>query len=104
MLKVRCPSCGKSAVLPESDAGLAAVCLACGERYTVPEPAPPVDIGSISGDLGTSQSDVAGAGRPPAPGAAAGGGPRAARGGGAPPWPGRAGLLQAPPRAPHNTP
>src|SRR6476660_7723424 len=37
MLKVRCPSCGKSAAVPESDAGLPAVCLACGERYTVPE-------------------------------------------------------------------
>ena len=63
MLKVRCPSCGKSAVLPESDAGLAAVCRACGGRYTVTEPAPPVEIGSISGEAGTSRSEIAGTGR-----------------------------------------
>src|SRR2546423_9353190 len=35
MLKVRCPSCGKSAAVPETDVGLLSVCLACGERYTV---------------------------------------------------------------------
>ena len=38
MLKARCPSCGKSASLDETDAGLPVVCLACGARYTAPDP------------------------------------------------------------------
>src|SRR5690242_6448677 len=43
-LRVRCPSCGKSAAVPESDAGLAAVCLACGTRYTIPALAPAPEV------------------------------------------------------------
>src|SRR5690242_528299 len=35
--KVRCPSCGKSMRLPEGDAGLPVVCLACGAKYTAPK-------------------------------------------------------------------
>ena len=38
MLKARCPSCGKSASLDDTDAGLPVVCLACGARYTAPDP------------------------------------------------------------------
>jgi uncharacterized protein DUF4159 len=37
MLKARCPSCGKSAALNETDAGLPVVCLACGARFTAPD-------------------------------------------------------------------
>ena len=51
MLKVRCPGCGKSATVPETDAGLLAVCLACGERYTVPEPTPPAEAGPAAADV-----------------------------------------------------
>lgn len=53
MLKARCPSCGKSASLNESDAGLAIVCLACGARYTAPELLPTSgrnDSGTAGGD------------------------------------------------------
>lgn len=39
--KVRCPACGKSARFPESDAGLPAICAACGTRHELP-PAPAV--------------------------------------------------------------
>jgi hypothetical protein len=39
-MKVRCPACNKSAVFPESEAGMPAVCAACGERYIVPAPEP----------------------------------------------------------------
>src|SRR4051794_27754866 len=34
--KVRCPACGKSVRLPEGDAGLAVVCLACGTKFVAP--------------------------------------------------------------------
>ena len=40
MYKVRCPNCGKSAIVPEAEAGLPAVCLACGSRYLIPSPVP----------------------------------------------------------------
>src|SRR5579884_1617557 len=40
-MKIRCPSCNKSARFPESEAGMPAVCTACGERYVVPA-APPM--------------------------------------------------------------
>src|SRR5205085_11803729 len=39
-MKVRCPACGKGAHLPESDAGLSAVCAACGATHTLPNVAP----------------------------------------------------------------
>lgn len=61
MLKVRCPSCGKSAAVPETDAGLPAVCLACGARYTVPELAAPAEVSAA--DVETF-FPVSGAGRP----------------------------------------
>jgi hypothetical protein len=34
--KVRCSACGKSLLLPEGDAGLAVVCLACGTKFVAP--------------------------------------------------------------------
>ena len=34
--KVRCSACGKSMWLPESDAGLGVVCLACGTKFAAP--------------------------------------------------------------------
>src|SRR5688572_16250705 len=59
MVKARCPSCGKSATFDESDAGLPVVCLACGGRYTAPDPfqaaaggggaAPPVSAATSAG-------------------------------------------------------
>jgi hypothetical protein len=60
-LRVRCPSCGKSSAVPETDAGLPAVCLACGSRYTIPEAAPaPLFSGPAAADSGTSDVDAAG--------------------------------------------
>src|SRR5687768_6904080 len=35
-LKVKCSACGKTVRLPESDAGLSAVCPACGKAFVAP--------------------------------------------------------------------
>ena len=40
-LKAPCPSCGKRARYTEAEAGLPAVCNACGSRFRLPELAPP---------------------------------------------------------------
>jgi hypothetical protein len=54
--KVRCSHCGKSMLLPEGDAGLPVVCLACGTKFLAPDaegspvslppPPPPEDTSS----------------------------------------------------------
>src|SRR6476619_4950765 len=59
-LRVRCPSCGKSAAVPETDAGLAAVCLACGTRYTIPAVAPAPEVSAPS----AAESDADGTAAP----------------------------------------
>lgn len=40
-LRVRCPECHKSSVFAQSDAGLTALCVACGARFTIPEESTP---------------------------------------------------------------
>lgn len=40
-MKVKCPTCGKKSNLPDGEAGLLALCSACGASYRVSEPAPP---------------------------------------------------------------
>jgi hypothetical protein len=37
-LKVRCQQCGKTSQFSASDAGLTALCVACGARFTIPSP------------------------------------------------------------------
>ncbi|HSU68751.1 MAG TPA: hypothetical protein VLJ39_17860, partial [Tepidisphaeraceae bacterium] len=39
-MKFPCPTCGKSRSHPENEAGLTALCTACGTPYIVPEPVP----------------------------------------------------------------
>ena len=54
MLKARCPSCGKSTVLEETDAGLPVVCLACGSRYVAPELVPTAAAGASTTNAGAA--------------------------------------------------
>src|SRR5436190_15698871 len=35
-LKVRCQQCGKQSQFSQSDAGMTALCVACGARFTIP--------------------------------------------------------------------
>src|SRR5689334_12340879 len=42
-MKAKCPTCGKHSTLPEADAGLLALCPACGTSYRAPEPEPEPD-------------------------------------------------------------
>lgn len=37
-LKVRCQQCGRTSQFSDSDAGLTALCVACGARFTIPSP------------------------------------------------------------------
>jgi hypothetical protein len=41
-MKVRCPTCGKRATLPDSDVGLLALCSACGSSFRAVDSAPVV--------------------------------------------------------------
>jgi len=47
-MKVRCPTCGKRATLPDSDVGLLALCSACGASFRVVEPDPPAAVTSMA--------------------------------------------------------
>ena len=38
VIKVRCQQCGKSSQFSGSDAGMTALCVACGGRFTIPSP------------------------------------------------------------------
>src|SRR4051812_50159868 len=38
VIKVRCQQCGKSSQFSASDAGMTALCVACGGRFTIPSP------------------------------------------------------------------
>lgn len=40
-LRVRCPQCQKSSQFSDSDAGLTALCVACGARFTIPDQSSP---------------------------------------------------------------
>src|SRR5438874_954746 len=45
-VKVECPGCGKRAVLPPGEAGLAACCAACGMRLPLVPTPPPSPVAS----------------------------------------------------------
>ncbi|HSI32525.1 MAG TPA: DUF4159 domain-containing protein, partial [Tepidisphaeraceae bacterium] len=52
-IKVRCPQCAKLATFGDSDAGLTALCVACGGRFTIPAVSTATDA---PGDAGAPQS------------------------------------------------
>lgn len=47
-MRVRCPHCGKSASVPDTDAGLLGVCAACGTSYRAPEAAAAPSVGAMA--------------------------------------------------------
>ena len=51
-IKARCHECGKRSEFSASDAGLTALCIACGARFTIPtEPAETLPADAAGDDL-----------------------------------------------------